>query len=457
MGWVKKTLKKVEKAVIRPIGDAIETILEDPVKIAAVALTVAVPGAGAAIGSALGASGTAATVIGNAVIGGVTSEATGGSFIKGAVTGGVTAGLTPVSAAVKEAVGGGTLGNIASGAVSGATKSALSGGDVLSGALTGGASGGISSVTPDLKDALGGGTLGDVGAGVLTGAAGAALTGRDVETGAIKGAIGGLLSSAGTAPTQALDYGYADDAAQLAEQGFSASQITDILGAADAPPDVANSLANYAVNAVSIGLSGDAVTNYINNEFTADAQFSAADAGQLFDQGLANKQVQDVLDATKQGDTLTNLGMDAEFIATDAQRLWNQTNNVAAVEQNLIYSGVDPIVAASLANEVAFGASKDQLTDLVLSASDPNALTTDGTLFTQNPEVDMSGTLSPLKTQAIPQQQQIPTVNAQTSRAAGNVDDSLFLLDRSRYADLGNPFLRTSASYKNIVGNIFGG
>ena len=421
-------------------------------------LSIFAPGAGTAIGTALGASGTAASVIGGGLISGALTAAGGGDFVKGALTGAIGAGagsvLKDVGAGVSEAVGGGTIGDVASGAVTGAAKSALAGGDVLSGALTGGVSGGLSTISPEIKEAFGGGTTGDVASGLLTGAAGAAISGKDIGTGALTGALKGIAT---TTPTQALDYSYADDAAMLAEQGLSASQITDILGAADAPPDVANSIANYAVNAIDIGLQGEDVTNYINNEFTADAQFSAADAGQLFDQGLANKQVQDVLDATKQGDALTNLGMDAEFIATDAERLWNQTNNVGAVEQNLVYSGVDPIVAASLANEVAFGAPKEELTDLILSASDPNALTTDGTLFTENPEVDTSGSLKPIKTQAIPQQQQIPTVNAQASSALGNMDNSLFLLDRSRYADLGNPFLRTSASYKNIVGNIFGG
>lgn len=430
----------------------------DLFELAPLVLSVFAPGLGTTIGSALGATGTTASVLGSGIVGGTLSAAQGESFAKGALTGAIGAGagsvLKDVGAGVSEAVGGGTIGDIASGAVTGAAKSALAGGDVLSGALSGGISGGLPSISPEIKDAFGGGITGDVASGLLTGAASAAISGKDIGTGALTGALKGLGT---TTPTQALDYGYADDAAQLAEQGLSASQIADILGAADAPPDVADSLANYAINALDIGLQGEDVTNYINNEFTFDAQFSAADVAQLFDQGLSNKQVQDVLDATKQGDTLTNLGMDAEFIAADAQQLWNQTNNVGAVEQNLIYSGVDPIVAATVANEVAFGTPTEELTDVILQASDPNTLTTDGTLFTQNPEVDTSGTLKPIKTQAIPQQQQIPTVNAQTSRAAGNVDDSLFLLDRSRYADLGNPFLRTSASYKNIVGNIFGG
>jgi len=401
MGWLKKTAKKVEKAIIRPIGDAIEAVVEDPVKLAAVALTIAAPTLAPTIGAALGATGTAATVVGNAVIGGTVAEATGESFIKGATAGAIGSALTPVASAASEAVGGGTLGNVASGAVKGATTAALKGGDVATGALTGG--------------------------------------------------TGGLLSDV---VTKGLDYSYADDAAQLAEQGLSSAQITQVLGEAGAPADVASNLAGYAVNAVGQGLMGDAAINYINNEFTNDAAFSAADAGQLFDQGLANKQVQDVLDATGQGDRLTSLGMDAEFIATDAQNIWNQTNNVAAVEQNLIATGVDPIVAAEVANQVAFGEPKDVITDSLLNAADPNTLTTDGTLFSEVPEIDPVTGQKLVKPAA---QQPTQTMQQQSLLAKnGNLDNSLFLLDRSRYGDLGNPFLRSSASYGSIVKGIFG-
>ena len=66
-------------------------------KFLAVALPIAldfiVPGAGSAIGSAMGFSGTAATMVGGAVIGGGTAALTGGDPLKGALLGGLGGGL----------------------------------------------------------------------------------------------------------------------------------------------------------------------------------------------------------------------------------------------------------------------------------------------------------------------------------------------------------------------------
>ena len=57
-----------------------------------IALDFIVPGAGSAIGSAMGFSGTAATMVGGAVIGGGTAALTGGDPLKGALLGGLGAG-----------------------------------------------------------------------------------------------------------------------------------------------------------------------------------------------------------------------------------------------------------------------------------------------------------------------------------------------------------------------------
>ena len=141
MGFVRKTVKsvsnvlsKVDDVIIQPVVNTIEAVAEDPKKLAIIALAVAVPGAGAAIGSALAPAAAVGTqaVIGSAVMGGLTAEATGGKFVEGAVLGGVASGLSNVvSPAVSEAAGGGTLGNVAAGAVTGATNAALKGGNPL--------------------------------------------------------------------------------------------------------------------------------------------------------------------------------------------------------------------------------------------------------------------------------------------------------------------------------------
>ena len=57
-----------------------------------IALDFIVPGAGTAIGSAMGFSGTAATMVGGAVIGGGTAALTGGDPLKGALLGGFGGG-----------------------------------------------------------------------------------------------------------------------------------------------------------------------------------------------------------------------------------------------------------------------------------------------------------------------------------------------------------------------------
>lgn len=360
------------------------------------------------------------------------------------------------------ALGGGVTGAAGAGAILGGSQAAILGGDPIEGALKGGLLGGVSAgaqqiVGPSVSEAVGGGVLGDAAGGAVAGGLQAALTGGDVLQSALRS---GLMSGAASLQEQpeALPYDYASDAAQLAEQGIGAEQITDILGAADAPVDLASSMADYAVNAVNSGLMGPDVTNYIENEITNDVKFAAADANQLYEQGLSNQQVQNTLDATKQPSPITELGLDASFIAEDARQLYDQTNNVMAVEQNLLATGVDPFVAAAAANEAAFGASPDQITDVILEASNPVDLTTEQTLFATDPNMPSSLDLSPIKTKVVPGTEKIPTVQAgQDMQQSSNIDDSLFLLDRSRYASMQNPFLRPASSYRSIIGSIFNG
>lgn len=363
------------------------------------------------------------------------------------------------------ALGGGVTGAAGAGAILGGSQAAILGGDPIEGALKGGLLGGVSAgsqqlVGPSVSEAVGGGVLGDAAGGAVAGGLQAALTGGDVLESALRS---GLMSGAASVQEQpeALPYDYASDAAQLAEQGIGAEQITDILGAADAPIDLASSMADYAVNAVNSGLIGPDVTNYIENEITNDVKFAAADANQLYEQGLSNQQVQNTLDATKQPSPITELGLDASFIAEDARQLYDQTNNVMAVEQNLLATGVDPFVAAAAANEAAFGASPDQITDVILEASNPVDLTTEQTLFATDPNMPSSLDLSPIKTKVVQPTPTIPTVQAvqagQDMQQSSNIDDSLFLLDRSRYASMQNPFLRPASSYRSIIGSIFNG
>lgn len=100
-------------------------------------------GVGASIGTALGASGTAAAALGNAIIQGTLAEATGGDFLKGAAAGAIGSYVPGVQSEIAGALGGGAAANVAAGALTGGAMSELTGGDFAKGALIGGIGSGI--------------------------------------------------------------------------------------------------------------------------------------------------------------------------------------------------------------------------------------------------------------------------------------------------------------------------
>jgi hypothetical protein len=164
-------------------------------KFLAVALPIAldfiVPGAGSAIGASMGFTGTAATMVGGAVIGGGTAALTGGDPLKGALLGGLGGGLG-------EYVGGAA--NTGLGLNLGAA-----GQNVLGNALVGGL-GGVASGQGFLKGAATGalGTyagqqLGDLTGNASLGAGGKQFgkmitAGYDPKSAVLGGALTGLAS-----------------------------------------------------------------------------------------------------------------------------------------------------------------------------------------------------------------------------------------------------------------------
>ena len=317
---------------------------------ATLALPTLAPVLGSSIGTALGATGSTAAALGNALVGGTLAEAGGGDFLKGAATSGLQSYLkTDVAPAVSKSVGGGTLGNVASGALTGGVTSALKGGDVLTGAVTGGVSGFIK-------------------------------------------------------PLSETDASFmAADAKQLAEQGLSESQISDTLSAGYASTTAADLAASLAVgptrpsaskiekeldklsetvgltpvettdpefvaaDALGIAEAASRDNNFapLDNELldtTADAEFLAADAKQLADQGLSENQISDTLSSgyadTTEADLAASLATNDLSIKEITNSLLNNEApkggvDIGAIEQNLTASGVDPLVAADVANEVA--------------------------------------------------------------------------------------------------------
>lgn len=191
-----------------------------------IAINFIAPGLGAAVGTALGATGTAASILGQAVIGGVTAAATGGNPLQGAVLGGMGAGLGPVlGGGVSDALGlglGQTGQQILGGALVGGVTGAATGQGFGRGALLGGAGAG----------------LGAAAQGVLPGAAGAGL-GAGAQTfgnmlaagyrpqeaiagGALTGLASGLMSrpaGPGLKPSDSMAEGLNVKAAPTADMG----------------------------------------------------------------------------------------------------------------------------------------------------------------------------------------------------------------------------------------------
>jgi hypothetical protein len=180
------------------------------------------------------------------------------------------------------------------------------------------------SVAPGLSAA----TQGAIG-GAIAGGGSAALTGGNVLQGALLGGAGGYVNAGGFGGSaQAPGFGpqtdasfLAADAAQLAASGLSESQIAQVLGASGyGSSAAANLAASMAVN----GLDTAAMTQQLQNLSS--------------NTGL-----------------MSQTGSSADFLAADALQLQGQVgNNFAAIEQNLIASGVDPLIAADVSQQLAF-------------------------------------------------------------------------------------------------------
>jgi hypothetical protein len=122
----------------------------------------------------------------------------------------------------------------------------------------------------------------------------------------------------------------AADAAQLAAAGLSEAQIAQVLGASGyGSSAAANLAASMAVNGLDVNMMTQQLQNLSTNT------------------GL-----------------MSQTGSSADFLAADALQLQGQLgNNFAAIEQNLIASGVDPLIAADISQQLAFNPGLTQ-TDL---------------------------------------------------------------------------------------------
>lgn len=145
-------------------GGLLGGLLKDLGPIAPIALSLFAPGIGTAIGSALGLTGVAASVVGSAITQGVLSEAQGGDFLDGAIKGAVSAGVAPavantVGQSVANVMADSAVKNVVANAVassaSSAVTAALTGGDVEQAALQGAVGGAAGSLGREVGTAIG--------------------------------------------------------------------------------------------------------------------------------------------------------------------------------------------------------------------------------------------------------------------------------------------------------------
>lgn len=124
---------------------------------------------------------------------------------------------------------------------------------------------------------------------------------------------------------------------------------------------VADAAVKYAI--------GQAVGSVVGGESATGAPIENA----TFEPGVAGTAAESAAMNQALADLSAQAAAEAAFVAEDTARLWNQTKDLAAVQQNLIYSGVDPLVAAEAANAAALGMSGADLQNAIMNASQKGA------------------------------------------------------------------------------------
>lgn len=245
----------------------------------------------------------------------------GGQAFAGSIGSALSGGA--LSGAAAQALGAAALRGVSTGLITGSVEKGL-----IAGALSGAGSAlNLSGELGNIFDSVG---LGDF---------------KDTF-----GVVGGQASAASMA---------AADAASQAAQGLGADQIASNLIAAGIDPSMAQNAASLAIQ----GASASAITSSLNTQATGGVT--------LRDLGIPEEEVPTVQVSARgvgappfgvDGTQISQLArQDAEFIAADAAQLAGQGLSNAAIQQNLITAGVDPVIAASAADMAISGASIGQI------------------------------------------------------------------------------------------------
>ena len=180
----------------------------------------------------------------------------------------------------------------------------------------------------------------------------------------------------------------AADAAQLRAQGLGQDQIQQTLVSSGATQNAAYQAAMGAARGQSVDVIANSLANQRFDLFSPGGR-TEAELIPGGGQGAAQPQSPgeivevDVSQPANLGGNVT----EAEFIAADAAQLAQQTNNnTAAIQQNLEYAGVDPVVAAEAANLAASGVDAATIAATIGGTAGPTGVpTTGGSLFTNEP------------------------------------------------------------------------
>lgn len=148
---IKKVGRKIDDEIFQPVGNLVEAIVDDPKKLFAVGLSIAFPGAGAALGSQLGLTGTLAKVVGQTII----NTTLNGGDVKSAVIGAVLptvgeAGSNIIGQTLTDSGITGTVNTVLTRAVTQGTTAALLGKDPAAAFLLGGVSSGVTALTENI-------------------------------------------------------------------------------------------------------------------------------------------------------------------------------------------------------------------------------------------------------------------------------------------------------------------
>jgi len=192
----------------------------------------------------------------------------------------------------------------------------------------------------------------------------------------------------------------AADAKQLAAQGLGQDQIQSTLVSSGATQNAAYQATVGAMRGQSVDTITDALARQQFDLFATRPNTVAEIApggGTGPAQPQASTEVVEVdvtqpatQPATQQPASNLPLGgnvTEAEFIAADAVQLAQQTNNnAAAVQQNLEYAGVDPVVAAEAANLAVSGINAETIALTIGGVPGPTGQpSTGGSLYTNEP------------------------------------------------------------------------